>query len=167
MTMVAFIPVQGRVGKILGQIRQKAAKITDHRVSLMSEILKAMKLIKLYAWEDRFSSEINSIRAKETEKMQSAAVIVACNNVIGATSIFFVMAITFTVHVLLGYKLDAPSAFSVLALFNGTFSISCIGVATRSAGEGRIGLRRMTSLLNEDEMIDVDELEIKDKDEVV
>ena len=168
VTMVAFIPVQGRVGKILGQIRQKAAKITDHRVSLMSEILKAMKLIKLYAWEDRFSSEINSIRAKETEKMQSAAVIVACNNVIGATSIFFVMAITFTVHVLLGYKLDAPSAFSVLALFNtARFPLVVLALATRSVAEGRIGLRRMTSLLNEDEMIDVDELKINDKDEVV
>ena len=163
ITMVAFIPVQGRVGKILGQIRQKAAKITDHRVSLMSEILKAMKLIKLYAWEDRFSTEINAIRGKETTKMQSAAVIVACNNVIGATSIFFVMAITFSVHVLLGYKLDAPSAFSVLALFNtARFPLVVLALATRSVAEGRIGLKRMTDFLNQDEMQQADEIKVDD-----
>ena len=161
ITMVAFIPVQGRVGKILGQIRQKAAKITDHRVSLMSEILKAMKLIKLYAWEDRFSAEINAIRGKETTKMQSAAVIVACNNVIGATSIFFVMAITFSVHVLLGNKLDAPSAFSVLALFNtARFPLVVLALATRSVAEGRIGLKRMTDFLNQDEMQQADEIKV-------
>ena len=168
ITMILFIPIQGRVGKILGQIRQKAAKVTDHRVSLMSEILKAMKLIKLYAWEDRFSSEINMIRGKETAKMQSAAVIVACNNVIGATSIFFVMAITFSVHVLLGNKLDAPSAFSVLALFNtARFPLVVLALATRLVAEGRIGLKRMTQLLNEDEMLEVEEMKIIDKTEIV
>jgi ATP-binding cassette, subfamily C (CFTR/MRP), member 1 len=168
ITMILFIPIQGRVGKILGQIRQKAAKVTDHRVSLMSEILKAMKLIKLYAWEDRFSSEINMIRGKETAKMQSAAVIVACNNVIGATSIFFVMAITFSVHVLLGNKLDAPSAFSVLALFNtARFPLVVLALATRLVAEGRIGLKRMTELLNEDEMLEVEEMKIIDKTEIV
>ena len=55
------------------------------------------------------------------------------------------MAITFSVHVLLGNKLDAPSAFSVLALFNtARFPLVVLALATRSVAEGRIGLKRMT-----------------------
>jgi ABC-type multidrug transport system fused ATPase/permease subunit len=152
-TMIAFIPIQACVGKKLGKLRASTSKITDHRVSLMSEILKAVKLIKLYAWEARFSTAVADIREKECDRMKDAAVIVACNNVIGSTSIIFVMAVTFLVHVAFGGRLEAASTFSLLALFNtARFPLTVLSVGTRALAEARIGLQRTTDLLSEEEL---------------
>jgi len=38
--------------------RQKAVPITEERVKLMSEIITAMKLVKMYAWEKPFARKI-------------------------------------------------------------------------------------------------------------
>eukprot|EP00505_MAST-04D_sp_SCG-Rhode-Island_P001890 Stramenopile-MAST_4_protein_1890 len=152
-TMVAFIPLQSCVAKRLGRLRTSTSKITDHRVSLMSEILKAVKLIKLYAWEERFSNSVAEIRGKECEKLKTAAIIASCNNVIGNTSLAYVMAITFLVHVGLGGTLNAASAFSLVALFNtARFPLAVLAVGTRAVAEARIGMKRTGELLSEEEM---------------
>ena len=40
-------------------MRKKAIPITDERVKLMSEIITAIKLVKMYAWEKSFAKKIN------------------------------------------------------------------------------------------------------------
>ena len=49
--VLLFFPLQGYVARIITKTNQEIMKETDHRVRLMSEILTAIKLIKLYAWE--------------------------------------------------------------------------------------------------------------------
>lgn len=59
---ILFFVLQYRTGRMVSSIRAKAIKLTDQRVSLMSEILSAMKLVKLYAWESSFASQVAKIR---------------------------------------------------------------------------------------------------------
>lgn len=40
-------------------LRRKAIPVTDERVKLMSEIVTAIKLVKMYAWEKSFAKKIN------------------------------------------------------------------------------------------------------------
>jgi len=49
--LVVFLPLQGIIGKVISKVKATAMKTVDQRVRLMSEILTAIKLIKLYAWE--------------------------------------------------------------------------------------------------------------------
>ena len=51
---------QGRLAKINIRLRQKCVKLTDQRTRLMNEVLNCIKLIKMYAWEDIFSSNLSS-----------------------------------------------------------------------------------------------------------
>ena len=37
----------------------KVVKVTDKRVTFMSEILAAIRLIKTYAWEDSFQEQVS------------------------------------------------------------------------------------------------------------
>ena len=37
----------------------------DRRIRLMNEVLNGIKVIKLYAWEDHFQEDVQSIRRRE------------------------------------------------------------------------------------------------------
>jgi ATP-binding cassette subfamily C (CFTR/MRP) protein 4 len=50
------------MGKVFSRLRLQTAKKTDERVRLMSEILDAMRVIKMYAWESRFASLVDDAR---------------------------------------------------------------------------------------------------------
>ena len=40
-------------------------KITDERVKTMSEIIKSMRIVKMYCWEIAFSRKVSEIRKRE------------------------------------------------------------------------------------------------------
>ena len=42
--------------------RTKLLKITDERVKIMSEIIKSMRIVKMYCWEAAFDEKIKAIR---------------------------------------------------------------------------------------------------------
>ena len=43
---------------IIYNLRKEGITITDERVKLMSEIITAVKLVKMYAWEKSFAKKI-------------------------------------------------------------------------------------------------------------
>ena len=47
------------LSKVIFGLRRKAIPVTDERVKLMSEIITAIKLVKMYAWEKSFAKKIN------------------------------------------------------------------------------------------------------------
>lgn len=57
----------------------RSIKITDDRVSLMNEILNAVKLVKMYAWEDSFVQKVEHLRSAEMKQVRKMAMIRALN----------------------------------------------------------------------------------------
>lgn len=53
--------VQVLLSKVIFNFRRRAIPVTDERVKLMSEIVTAIKLVKMYAWEKSFAKKINGI----------------------------------------------------------------------------------------------------------
>jgi hypothetical protein len=53
---------------------------TDKRVRLMSEILTAIRLVKLYAWETSFAEKVALIRKKEVREILKQGVIKVFNH---------------------------------------------------------------------------------------
>ena len=45
----------------------------DHRTRLTSELLNGIKVIKLYAWEDHFHSNVKQIRSNEMAVLRRIA----------------------------------------------------------------------------------------------
>jgi ATP-binding cassette subfamily C (CFTR/MRP) protein 10 len=37
-------------------------KVTDERVKIMSEILKSMRIVKMYCWESAFEQKVRQVR---------------------------------------------------------------------------------------------------------
>jgi len=48
---------------VIYQVKQMKQK--DLRIRLMNEVLNGVKVIKLYAWEDHFQEDVQSIRNAE------------------------------------------------------------------------------------------------------
>ena len=40
----------------------KLLQITDERVKIMSEIIKSMRIVKMYCWESAFNRKIRDVR---------------------------------------------------------------------------------------------------------
>jgi len=40
----------------------KILRITDERVKIMSEIIKSMRIVKMYCWETAFEEKIRDVR---------------------------------------------------------------------------------------------------------
>lgn len=47
---------------IYNYVRTKILKLTDERMKLMSEVLRSMRVIKMYSWESPFEKKIISVR---------------------------------------------------------------------------------------------------------
>jgi ABC-type multidrug transport system fused ATPase/permease subunit len=63
--MCVFMPLQYCLGLIIAFKKKDLNKVSSHRISLMEEILRGIKLIKIYGWEASFFKNLNSIRAEE------------------------------------------------------------------------------------------------------
>lgn len=65
--------LQGVVAAITSKLRQNVVKVTDQRVSQMNEVINAIRLIKMYAWEAPFLKRIQELRARETNELRKTA----------------------------------------------------------------------------------------------
>ncbi|KOB70923.1 putative abc transporter c family member [Operophtera brumata] len=80
--LLAFIPLQGYLGKISSKLRRQTAVRTDHRIRLMNEVIQSIEAIKMYAWENAFARIIGQARKKEMNVIKKMswlrAVMISC-----------------------------------------------------------------------------------------
>ena len=58
------------IAKVTAVLRLKVVTITDKRVTMMSEVINAMRLIKMYAWEQPFIEKILTLRKEEVKNLK-------------------------------------------------------------------------------------------------
>jgi ABC-type multidrug transport system fused ATPase/permease subunit len=115
--MAIFLPAQYFMGLIVAFRKKKLALISDRRIGLMEEILRGIKLIKIYGWEASFFKNVTAIRAEE-------AALLTKINIIKATILGLIfclpplmsLAIFGTQEALA--SVEAVMAFTVLSFFN-------------------------------------------------
>lgn len=149
-----YIPFQTIMAKILSKFRSKSIDRTDKRLRLMAEILPAMKVVKMYAWEKPFSLMVHLARKMEITKIRSAMVLRSLN-----LGIFFVSDKVMTFACLIwyianGYDLDAVKVFVALAIIrqvkDGLTYFFPIGISY--GVETMLSLKRIEKFLLEDEI---------------
>ncbi|XP_071820241.1 ATP-binding cassette sub-family C member 4-like isoform X2 [Apostichopus japonicus] len=79
VVMLFLIPAQARMGKLFATLRRKTARFTDKRVAVMTEIITAMRVIKMYAWENAFGEVVRQIRKSEIAKVITASYPIGTN----------------------------------------------------------------------------------------
>ncbi|CAG0884515.1 unnamed protein product [Darwinula stevensoni] len=116
--LILFVPVQGLMGKAYSRLRLQIAKRTDERVRLMSEILDAMRVVKMYGWEKPFSDMVNQARKKEIDVVRRVAFLRGINMGLFFTSSKVILFVTFLAYISDDRALLAEKVFLAVALFN-------------------------------------------------
>ncbi|XP_035017168.1 ATP-binding cassette sub-family C member 5 isoform X1 [Hippoglossus stenolepis] len=149
---IFFYPAMMLASKLTAYFRKKCVTVTDRRVRLMNEILCCIKFIKMYCWEDAFAQNVHKVRSEERGILERAGIIQSIT--VGVAPIVVVIACvcTFTLHMALGYDLNAAEAFTVVAVFNSmTFALKVTPLAVRALSEGAVAVKRFQRLFMMDD----------------
>ena len=60
--LLAILPIKAILAKIYNKFRLKNCQISDTRISILTEILSSIKIIKMYCWEMPFTAKATQAR---------------------------------------------------------------------------------------------------------
>ncbi|KAK0231362.1 multidrug resistance-associated ABC transporter [Armillaria fumosa] len=151
--LIFSFPMQIFIGRITVELRKKSVKITDARVRGTAEVLQGIRLIKFYAWEAFYLSQIGELRQKEIRILKQATV---ARSALIATSTFIPILssiLSFITYGLTGHDLNVAVIFSSLQLFNiirTPFMTLPLDVTVVS--DGLVAMGRVSKFLTADEL---------------
>lgn len=113
--ILLLIPLQAWAAKAAAQFRTRSGDERDKRVKLMNEIITAIQVIKMYAWEQSFARLIAAVRKQEVDAIRGSMSIYAalqCTNMISKVSLFLsLIAYVYTGEVVTAQKVFILSSY--------------------------------------------------------
>mmetsp|Transcript_1973 Transcript_1973/g.4859 ORF Transcript_1973/g.4859 Transcript_1973/m.4859 type:complete len:1649 (-) Transcript_1973:101-5047(-) len=153
--MVFLAPVNGWVFSVVANMRREVLKYSDLRVKMMNEILTGIRILKFYAWERPFGSEVGRLRQKELEALTRLSYTTA----VGFSIILLSTPIVQPIIVFLTYvniqdePLSAATAFTTVALFNiMRFPFAFMPMGLLQYIQSRISVKRLEKYLSMPEL---------------
>ncbi|KAJ4937524.1 hypothetical protein JOQ06_002159 [Pogonophryne albipinna] len=120
-TVIAVLaPVQYFVATKLSQTQKSTLEYSSERLKKTNELLRCIKLLKLYAWEHIFCDSVEGTRGKELTSLKAFAFYTSISIFMNAAIPIAAVLTTFVVHVHLSDDADlSPAvAFASLSLFH-------------------------------------------------
>ncbi|KAF6767994.1 hypothetical protein AHF37_07865 [Paragonimus kellicotti] len=117
--LLLLLPFNAVIARLSKTVQEKKFTAADSRVKIITEILNGIRVIKLYAWEPSFITEVNRLRQKEVHYLRRFAYLQSVS-FLWTCAPFLVALSTFGVFVMVSDQniLDAQKAFLSLTLFN-------------------------------------------------
>ncbi|CAL8256487.1 unnamed protein product [Lota lota] len=118
--MVLMVPINGFLATKARKLQIKNMEYKDKRLKIMNEILNGMKILKLFAWEPSFQTQVEGIRGQELQVMRKFAYLNSFSTFIFYCAPSLVSLATFGVFVGVSSNnvLNAEKAFTAISLFN-------------------------------------------------
>ncbi|KAL9182396.1 hypothetical protein ACHAXT_013048 [Thalassiosira profunda] len=118
LLLFLFVPLQLWLSKKFAFMRSKIAAITDERVTMVSQAVSGVRVMKMSGWEDQFEERIAAIRKKEVDSIERVFTYRVLNE-----AIFFFCSVTtsviiFIIHVAAGGVLTPRNVFTTTVLIN-------------------------------------------------
>ncbi|KAN0023381.1 hypothetical protein ACTFIU_011551 [Dictyostelium citrinum] len=158
--MLAAVPFNGIAAKKLTEIRRHLVGFTDKRVKTTNEILQAIKIIKLYAWEDSFAKKVIERREAEIKLLFSFSRYRAMLIVIVAALPTAVSVLVFSSYYGYYKKLDAGEIFAALSYLNILrLPLGFLPIIVALGIQMKIAAQRVTDFLLLPEMKEISKIE--------
>ncbi|CAH1248177.1 ABCC4 [Branchiostoma lanceolatum] len=154
--MLVQLALSSAIGKLFSKYRSQTAHRTDSRIRTMSEIISAMRVIKMYTWEKPFSEMVAKLRKHEIQVVVKAAMCRGLNMALSSVSLRMVVFFTFVTFALTENNLTAGVVFKSIGLYNilqlavSTF----IPLAVAQVSESLVSIRRIQEFLLLEEVDD-------------
>ena len=153
VVMAVSVPLKKWLAKKLEQLRQQVIVVTDRRVRLINDVLQGIQIIKLYAWEKSFLSQILNVRAEEMQWMTREITLGAVNRTMWNLTPLFVTLSTFAVYAYTGGDMKASKVFTALSLFRRVrFPLSVFPQMITNLIDFFVASKRITEFLHQKEV---------------
>lgn len=116
-TLAIITPIMVAVARRYRRLDQRLMDIRDHRVTLMSQILHGIRVVKYHAWEPSVEREVQDVRSQELRTRTAIVRTDAVSTVIFISTTTVIAFAGFGTFVLFGGTLTAPLIFACIALF--------------------------------------------------
>ncbi|XP_077450515.1 ATP-binding cassette sub-family C member 9 isoform X2 [Stigmatopora argus] len=150
--IVLLAPVQYLIATKLADMQKSTLEHSTDRLKKTSEILKGIKLLKLYAWENIFCHSVEDSRAKELDSLKTFAFYTSMSIFMNAAIPIAAVLVTFSMH---GAKLCPAEAFATLALFNILVTpLFLLSTVVRFAVKALVSVQKLGEFLQSDQIGD-------------
>uniref|UniRef100_A0A4W6EQS1 ATP-binding cassette, sub-family C (CFTR/MRP), member 8 n=1 Tax=Lates calcarifer TaxID=8187 RepID=A0A4W6EQS1_LATCA len=160
-TVIAVLaPVQYFVATKLSQTQKSTLEYSSERLKKTNELLRGIKLLKLYAWENIFCDSVEETRGKELTSLQAFALYTSISIFMNAAIPIAAVLTTFVVHVHISEDADlSPAvAFASLSLFHILVTpLFLLSSVVRSTVKALVSVQKLSEFFSSDEIGDEQE----------
>ncbi|CAG9820276.1 unnamed protein product [Phaedon cochleariae] len=150
---IVLIPINKYIANKIGELSTKLMQKKDARVKIITEILRGIKAIKLYVWEQHFVRMTTKLRDQELKYLRGRKYLDALCVYFWATTPVIISILTFATYVLMGNKLTAATVFTSMALLNMLISpLNAFPWVLNGLTEAWVSIKRIQKLLDLDDL---------------
>uniref|UniRef100_A0A8C5CZA5 ATP-binding cassette, sub-family C (CFTR/MRP), member 8 n=1 Tax=Gadus morhua TaxID=8049 RepID=A0A8C5CZA5_GADMO len=157
-TVIAVLaPVQYFVATKLSQAQKSTLDYSSERLKKTNELLRGIKLLKLYAWENIFCDSVEETRGKELSSLKAFALYTSVSIFMNAAIPIAAVLTTFVVHVHISEDADlSPAvAFASLSLFHILVTpLFLLSSVVRSTVKALVSVQKLSEFFSSDEIGD-------------
>lgn len=153
VTMILLLPINIYSAKQFSNTQKKIMAATDARIHTTNEVLQNIRIIKYFAWEQRFGQIVNDKRRVEVRALRNRYILWSFAATIWSGAPIVITFLSFFTYTVLEKKDLIPSvAFTALSLFS-ILRIPLDQFADMLARvqETKVSVDRVEEFLNEDE----------------
>jgi ABC-type multidrug transport system fused ATPase/permease subunit len=115
--LVVLSPLAVAVANRYRKLDHQVMELRDERVTLMSQILQGIRVVKFQAWEDSVHADVARVRRREIRTRIRIVATDAVSTALFVSVTTLVAFAGFGAYVLMGGTLNAPIVFACLSLF--------------------------------------------------
>ncbi|XP_073460032.1 ATP-binding cassette sub-family C member 8 isoform X1 [Aquarana catesbeiana] len=153
--IIVLAPVQYFVATKLSQAQRSTLENSNERLKKTNEMLRGIKLLKLYSWEHIFHGSVEETRQKELTSLKAFALYTSVSIFMNAAIPIAAVLITFVVHVHFLTK-DAFSpavAFASLSLFHILVTpLFLLSSVVRSTVKALVSVQKLSEFFSSEEI---------------
>ena len=153
LAMVLIFPAQYFITRRFNVVQDNLMSATDKRVTRLNEVLQSIRIIKFFAWEDRFNAIVNEARQEELKWLRERLLLWAGYGVLWFGFPIIVTLATFASYTQwFGHDLTASTAFTALSLFTILkHPIDQLADMITNVIQSKVSLDRVDEFLREEE----------------
>ncbi|CAN3376822.1 hypothetical protein DIURU_001603 [Diutina rugosa] len=160
LMIILLLPVSYKMATWGANLQKKMLSVTDQRIQKLNETFQSIRIIKFFAWEDKFADQVMDIRRNELYYLKLRTIAWCIGSLVWFVTPTLVTLVSFYCYtVVAGNPLTAPVAFTALSLFTLLRTpLDQLSDMTAFVIQSKVSLDRVDDFLREPESTKYDQL---------
>jgi len=117
VVMCLLIPITNHLSKSFMHLEDRMLAYRDQRMTLMTQVLNAIRVVKYFVWEKSVLAEVSEVRRKEIQARYDLAQAEIFWGLIYTSISSIVLFSALLTHVLRGFQVDLALIFTCISIF--------------------------------------------------